>query len=174
MKKFFYTLLFVSTAILTSCGSDDDSSSDDDGTVNFANTVSIDDQTFDVTTAQSDDFGTNTENTGYYNVDFILGGTTADDEDFQLYVETFSAGDSFSEGTFVFQDGSDISEAPNQFFNNFLFGIPTLMVGDTQYFATEGTVIITGTSPNYTFEADLTTEDGTVINAEFSGEFTSN
>lgn len=169
MKKIIYTLLFVSTAILTSCGSDDDSSSDDDGSTNLSNEISIDGEISDLTSGLVEEYGTGIEE-GYYNNDFTLSGEI-DGEAFFLYAELFSieeGNDDFTVGTFVFDNDDDDNDASDYYFDTALISYD----GETSTNATAGTVTISGTSPDYTFEANLTLSDGTEIEAQYSGDFT--
>jgi len=188
-KHYFYALLFITAATFTSCSDDDDNSddgviltddtsddvtpTDDDGSVDLlTGAIMLNGETLSIDEAFADDYNLDSGNEGTYNVDFSFTGTTEGGEDFRFYVETFSAGTSFTPGDFVYQDGADLTDAPDQFFNNFIFSAnPTLIVGDTSYLATGGTINVTGEQPNYVIEIDVTTEDGVEITGSVDGEF---
>lgn len=161
MKKLIYTLLFVSTAVLTSCSSDDDDSS---SSSSLDNEITIDGDSVEVDNALLEDYG---PELFHYNNDFTLQGTSGDDT-FLIFVELFSPlfdteGSGFTTGTFEFNDNPDS--------DSFYFDQAAVSINNTIIAATGGTVTVSGSGTNYDIEISLTLLDGTTATANYDGEF---
>ena len=161
MKKFIYTLLFVSTAILTSCNSDDDSPSFDDS-------INVDGNSIEITAARIVDFE---EGSSHYNYDFYLNGSSGDDQ-YELYLELYSPLEedvtpSFRTGTFEYNNSGSVEGL-------YYFSDADIEVNGSTRDAIDGTITVTGSGTNYNVIVSLTLEDDTQLTAEYDGLFTIN
>ncbi|UII25342.1 hypothetical protein LVD15_18825 [Fulvivirga maritima] len=174
MKK---VVLFSYVALLGlffSCGSDDD------GDTAAANgTIEIGDDSYSATSGIMVDFGSDGT---HYNIDFTISdgtvNTTTGDYDgsFMVYAELFAPGSSFSTGTFTYDQSPEDSDYYFTSASITLDANDNNELGDLSddyYFATGGTIILSGGGDNYTITYNLTLNNGSTLTGSASGRFQS-
>ncbi len=170
MKNFVLFLSIISVGLISSCGNDDD-------TEDIINEIIFDGTTLVGENGIAVDIG---DSETHYEFNFAISdgdiNYVASSESFQFSTSAsfyflFGAAslgtDQFKTGTFQFKSVIDAVPDDNFFFSTtFKEGgnSPTLSV-------TDGTITISGSSPNYTIQFDLTLTGGRSLTGAFVGTF---
>lgn len=169
MKKILLILSVTSIALFSSCGSDDT-------TEEIINEIIFDGTTLVGQNGIAVDVGTN-EN--HYEFNFAISDGNiiynSSSSSFQYsnsseFIYSFGAaalGNQFRTGIFEFRDVIDATPNGNFFFSGTFVDI----TNSDQFSVTDGTITISGTSPDYTLEFDLTLTGSRAMTGAFVGTF---
>lgn len=170
MKKIFLTLSIASLLIFSSCGNDD-STQDIINELFFDGTSLVGEEGIAVDRGQEEN---------HYELSFAISdgniNYNASSGGFQFstsskFIFSFGArslgSSQFSAGTFEFRSVIDAVPDANYFFSGVLVDIDN----SNTHSVTDGTITISGSSPDYTLQFDVTFTDGKTLTGAFVGTF---
>jgi hypothetical protein len=176
MKKLFLSLLIGVS--LVSCSDSDRNSG--------GNQVNVNGTTFNITDAKAvDNFNFYSETHAEYNfvmasapitIDAIPGtyfGFETDNAKFALNLSIAALGNTFQNGVYQYDENMDFEQPNFNFFDGLTIYIDEDQDGfeDEVLFATEGTVTVSGTAPNYVLNFDVELSNGQNFNYTYNQGF---
>lgn len=169
MKNFIFFLSILAISLISSCGSDD--------AEDIINELLFDGTTLVGENGIAVDLG---DSESHYEFSFAISdgdiNYTASSGSFQFstsskFFLSFGAAslgtDQFGTGTFQFRSSVDATPDDNFFFSGTFIDIEN----SSTLSVTDGTITISGTSPNFTLQFDLTLTGGKKLTGAFVGTF---